>query len=81
LTANQLYWLGYALDWCTMGEGYKAFPTYIHMLSRPVSRAGHSPPPWRVNVVLSNMPEFARDFNCPLGSRMHPNREQTCTLW
>ena len=31
------------------------------------SYAGHSPAPWRVNVALSNMPEFAQDFNCPAG--------------
>jgi len=81
LSPNQLYWLGFALDWCTMGDGYRTYSTYERMLSRSVSSAGHSPAPWRVNVVLSNMPEFARDYNCPLGSRMHPPRENTCTVW
>ena len=40
---------------------------------------GHSPEPWRVNVVLGNMPEFAKDFHCPAGARMRP--ADTCTVW
>ena len=39
-------------------ERFKLFQSY----------AGHSPAPWRVNVALSNMPEFAQDFNCPAGN-------------
>jgi len=81
LSSNQLYWLGFALDWCTMGDGYKRYSTYQQMLSMSVSSAGHSPPPWRVNVVMSNMPEFARDFGCPVGARMNPPQEERCTVW
>merc|ERR1712089_60803 len=43
--------------------------------------AGHSPAPWRVNVALANQPEFARDFNCPAGSRMNPEPEDRCAVW
>jgi len=81
LSPKQLYWLGFALDWCTMGDGYKEYRTYRSMLSRSVSSAGHSPAPWRVNVALSNMPEFAQDFSCPLGSKMNPAPEERCTVW
>ena len=42
---------------------------------------GHSPSPYRVNVVLSNMPEFAEDFNCPAGSRLNPPQEERCAVW
>jgi len=81
LNANQLYWLGYALDWCTMGDGYTRYDNYRQMLSASVSGAGHSPAPWRVNVVFANQPEFARDYNCPVGSRMNPAPEDTCAVW
>merc|ERR1712080_371036 len=81
LSSNQLYWLGYALDWCTMGDGYRRYSTYRELLSASVSYAGHSPAPWRVNVALANQPEFARDFNCPAGSRMNPEPEDRCAVW
>ena len=42
---------------------------------------GHSPSPYRVNVVLSNLAQFARDFKCPLGSRLHPPVEERCAVW
>merc|ERR1712126_774547 len=28
LNAKQLYWLGFALDWCTMGDGYRRYSNY-----------------------------------------------------
>ena len=42
---------------------------------------GHSPSPYRVNVVLANLAQFARDFKCPLGSRLHPPVEERCAVW
>jgi len=81
LNAKQLYWLGFALDWCTMGDGYRRYSNYRELLSASVSWAGHSPAPWRVNVALANQPEFARDFNCPAGSRMNPEPEDRCAVW
>jgi endothelin-converting enzyme/putative endopeptidase len=40
---------------------------------------GHSAGRWRVNGVVSNLPEFARAFSCPLGAPMAPERR--CRLW
>ncbi len=39
----------------------------------------HSPNPWRVNGVVSNMPEFARAFACKPGSPMV--RARPCRVW
>ena len=36
LSSRQLYWLGFALDWCTMSNGYREYSTYTRMLSREV---------------------------------------------
>merc|ERR1719394_682782 len=71
-SANQLFWLGYAMDWCTILSS----PSYEASLEYPVSPAGHSPPPWRVNVPLSNLPEFSRDFQCISGDKLRPKTEE-----
>ncbi|VDM42053.1 unnamed protein product [Toxocara canis] len=40
---------------------------------------GHSPHRYRVNIMMSNQPEFIEGFNCPTSSRMVLSR--TCRLW
>ncbi|TMW55362.1 hypothetical protein Poli38472_013253 [Pythium oligandrum] len=39
----------------------------------------HSPPHWRVNGAAMNNDDFAKTFNCPVGSKMNP--EKKCKLW
>ncbi|MBM3776438.1 MAG: M13 family metallopeptidase, partial [Acidobacteria bacterium] len=39
----------------------------------------HSPPRYRVNGVVSNMPEFERAFGCQAGQPMV--REKRCRVW
>lgn len=39
----------------------------------------HSPGQFRVLGPLSNMEEFSKDFNCPVGSKMNP--ENKCIVW
>jgi len=39
----------------------------------------HSPPRWRVNGLVANMPEFAKAFGCKVGQPMV--RETVCRIW
>jgi len=39
----------------------------------------HSPNEYRINGVVSNMPEFGRAFSCRIGQPMV--REQPCKVW
>ncbi len=39
----------------------------------------HSPPMWRVNGPLSNMPEFAQAFGCKATDKMV--RKDRCEVW
>ena len=39
----------------------------------------HSPQAFRTIGPLSNNDDFAKDFNCPKGSKMNP--EKKCTVW
>ena len=44
-----------------------------------IEKDPHSPPNFRVIGSLSNLPEFAEEFNCPLGSKMNP--KEKCEVW
>jgi putative endopeptidase len=39
----------------------------------------HSPPRYRVNGALANVPEFAQAFACPAGAPMRP--DNVCVVW
>lgn len=68
---RQQYWISYAQGWCTK--------TTNEALRAQMTSDSHPPEEFRVNAVLMNRPEFARDFNCKSGSKMAPvNR---CSLW
>jgi endothelin-converting enzyme/putative endopeptidase len=68
---RQQYWISYAQGWCTK--------TTDEALRAQMTSDSHPPEEFRVNAVLMNRPEFARDFNCKAGSKMAPvNR---CSLW
>ncbi|KAJ3560525.1 hypothetical protein NP233_g10783 [Leucocoprinus birnbaumii] len=41
----------------------------------------HSPNQYRVDGTLSNIPEFAKAFNCPKGAKLNPPREKQCIFW
>ncbi len=70
-TPDQQFFLGYAQAWCQ-----NARPQYRAMLTKVDP---HSPPMWRVNGPVSNMPEFASAFQCKAGSKMV--RADRCEVW
>lgn len=71
LTHDQLFFLNYAQIWCGSMRPEDA-------LSK-VRSSVHSPGPIRVLGPLSNSYDFARIYNCPVGSRMNPNKK--CSVW
>ena len=68
---DQQFFVSYAQSWCS-----KARP------EAEKARAAtdpHSPPKYRVNGVLVNIPEFAQVFGCKAGTPMAPVNH--CSLW
>jgi endothelin-converting enzyme/putative endopeptidase len=70
-TAPQRLFLGFAQVWCSSET-----PEVARLLARTDP---HSPGRYRVNGVLSNMPEFRAAFGCPATSPMV--RESSCRVW
>lgn len=68
---QQMFWIGAANVWCNK---YRPEALKARVITDP-----HSPGEFRVIGPMSNMPEFAKDFNCPLGSPMNPAKK--CTVW
>jgi endothelin-converting enzyme/putative endopeptidase len=68
---DQLFFLGYAQAWCT-----KRRPENERMR---VTVDPHSPPRFRVNGPLSNLPAFAAAFSCQAGAKMV--RKDQCAVW
>ncbi|XP_058061822.1 neprilysin-2 isoform X1 [Anopheles bellator] len=71
LSPEQLFWLSAAQTWCSV---YR--PETMKMR---ITTGVHSPGQFRVLGPMSNMHEFAKDFNCPVGSPMNP--EHKCEVW
>lgn len=70
-TPDQRFFLGWAQVWCT-----HASEEAKRML---VQTDPHSPEEFRVNGVVSNMPEFAAAFSCKPGQKMV--RPTSCRVW
>lgn len=68
---RQQYWIAYAQSWCS-----KATP---ESLRSQMTDNEHPPSEFRVNAVMMNRPEFARDFACAAGKRMTPATQ--CSVW
>jgi endothelin-converting enzyme/putative endopeptidase len=41
----------------------------------------HSPPEWRVNGLMPNVPEFAEAFSCKPGQPMVKPKGDVCRIW
>uniref|UniRef100_A0A914HX21 Uncharacterized protein n=1 Tax=Globodera rostochiensis TaxID=31243 RepID=A0A914HX21_GLORO len=71
----QLFWIAGAQAWCLQTPLNKK--TQINMILNDV----HSPKACRINQVFQNLPDFGRDFNCPIGSPMRPLEKEQCKVW
>jgi predicted metalloendopeptidase len=70
-TLRQKFFISYANSWC--GQ-YRPELMRTIVLTNP-----HTIPKYRVNNVVSNMPEFQEAFSCTKGSPMvHANQ---CRVW
>ncbi|CRK97828.1 CLUMA_CG011204, isoform A [Clunio marinus] len=70
-TPEQMFWISAGQIWCAVYREES-------MKSR-VQTGVHSPSQFRVNGPMSNSEEFARDFSCPQGSNLNP--EKKCAVW
>jgi predicted metalloendopeptidase len=68
---DRLFFLAYAQGWCS-----KETPEFLEMLARTNP---HSPPRWRVNGPMADVPAFADAFQCEPGTPMHPAK--VCAVW
>ena len=71
LTSRQRFFLGYANAWCGNLRP--------EVMRTQVVTNEHSLPRYRVNNVVSNMPEFQQAFSCKKGQAMV--RENACRVW
>ena len=71
LTQDQLFFLSVGQSWCTKTRPKQALK-YLKV-------DPHSPPRYRVNGSLSNLPAFGEAFSCEIGSPMRPTN--ICTVW
>jgi endothelin-converting enzyme/putative endopeptidase len=71
LTAHQRFFLGFADVWC--GNRTDAVSRMLATVDP------HSPPKWRVNGTVSNMPEFREAYHCKADAPMV--RENACHVW
>uniref|UniRef100_A0A183CGH1 Peptidase_M13 domain-containing protein n=1 Tax=Globodera pallida TaxID=36090 RepID=A0A183CGH1_GLOPA len=71
----QLFWIASAQAWCRKTPLNKEIQIYLFL------NDVHSPNACRVNQVFQNLPDFGRDFNCPIGSPMRPLEKEQCKVW
>jgi predicted metalloendopeptidase len=71
LTPRKRFFQAYAFGWCSQ---LRPELTRTQVLTNP-----HSIPKYRVNNVVSNMPEFWQAFSCKPGQKMV--RPNACRLW
>ncbi|XP_056631851.1 neprilysin-2 isoform X2 [Diorhabda sublineata] len=70
-TPNQMFWISAANSWCSK---YRPESLKLRVLT-----GYHSPGRFRVLGPLRNSEYFRKDFKCPSGSNMNPNKK--CTVW
>lgn len=70
-STQQMFWIGAASTLCSKSR--------LESLVVQINTDAHAPERFRVVGSFSNTEEFAKDFNCPLGSKMNPVVK--CGVW
>jgi len=70
-TEEQVFFLAYGQSWCK-----KERPEYLELVAKTNP---HSPPRYRVNGVVADVPDFAEAFGCKEGTPMRPAK--VCAVW
>jgi len=73
LTPDQRFFVGFA-QWACADERPESLR--LHAATDP-----HSPPKYRINGVVVNMPEFAKAFNCPADAALVKPEAEICKIW
>ena len=73
LSPEQRFFVGFA-QWACAFERPESLR--VHAATDP-----HSPPEYRVNGVVVNMPQYAKAFNCKAGDAMVKPAEKVCRIW
>jgi endothelin-converting enzyme/putative endopeptidase len=73
LTPEQRFFIGFA-QWDCSNE--RPEDLRVQAMTDP-----HSPPEYRINGVLLNIPEFEKAFGCQPGQPMTKPREKVCRVW
>lgn len=68
---QQLFWISAAQTWCSVER-----PEIKRFM---ILTDSHAPGKYRVHGTLSNSKEFAKDFQCSLGTPMNPATK--CAVW
>jgi endothelin-converting enzyme/putative endopeptidase len=71
MSADRRFFVSYAQGWC---ENQRPEALRMQAQTNP-----HSPAKWRVNGVVSNLPEFETAFGCKAGQAMV--RAKACRVW
>lgn len=71
VTNEQAFFISYAQSWCT--------EELTQVLIHQIETDSHSPAIERVRGSVQNNEDFARAFQCPVGSVMNPKKK--CTIW
>jgi len=72
-TREQLFFIAFGQIWATNARPSAEVKT--------VRTDPHSPPRWRVDGTVRNIPEFAKAFNCSANAKLNPPNEERCLLW
>ncbi len=73
LTPEQRFFVGFA-QWACANE--RRENQRVNTVVNP-----HSPPKYRINGVVANMPEFSKAFTCKSGKALYKKPEDICKVW